>query len=64
MAKKGSILLNLLNLTPQKILGVLSAFEDIDEILVIGDSYRGRFLLPYPKLAQVIINTPLFNKNR
>ena len=32
MAKKGSILLNLLNLTPQKISGVLSAFEDIDEI--------------------------------
>jgi len=33
MAKKGSILLNLLNLTPQKIKGVLSAFKDIDEIL-------------------------------
>ena len=33
MAKKGAILLNLLNLTPQKIVGVLSAFEDIDEIL-------------------------------
>jgi len=33
MAKKGTILLNLLNLTPQKITGVLSAFEDIDQIL-------------------------------
>jgi len=32
MAKKGAILLNLLNLTPQKISSVLSAFEDIDEI--------------------------------
>lgn len=32
MAKKGAILLNLLNLTPQKISNVLSAFEDIDEI--------------------------------
>lgn len=33
MAKKGAILLNLLNLTPQKISNVLSAFEDIDQIL-------------------------------
>ena len=33
MAKKGAILLNLLNLTAQKITGVLSAFEDIDQIL-------------------------------
>ena len=33
MAKKGTILLNLLNLAPQKITGVLSVFEDIDEIL-------------------------------
>ena len=32
MAKKGTILLNLLNLTSQKIRGVLSAFGDIDEI--------------------------------
>jgi len=32
MAKKGTILLNLLNLTSQKIRGVLSAFSDIDEI--------------------------------
>jgi len=32
MAKKGTILLNLLDLSPQKISGVLSAFKDIDEI--------------------------------
>ncbi len=32
MAKKGAILLNLLNLTPQKISNLLSAFEDIDQI--------------------------------
>ena len=32
MAKKGAILLNLLNLTSQKISNVLSAFEDIDQI--------------------------------
>ena len=32
MAKKGTILLNLLNLTPQNISNVLFAFEDIDEI--------------------------------
>jgi len=33
MAKKGAILLNLLNLTPQKISNILSSFEDIDQIL-------------------------------
>ena len=35
MAKKGAILLNLLNLTSQKISNMLSTFEDIDEILKI-----------------------------
>jgi len=35
MAKKGAILLNLLNLTSQKILNILSTFEDIDEILKV-----------------------------
>ena len=32
MAKKGAILLNLLNLTPQKISNILSGFKDVDEI--------------------------------
>jgi len=32
MAKKGAILLNLLNLSPQKISNILSGFNDIDEI--------------------------------
>ena len=35
MAKKGAILLNLLNLTSQKISNMLSTFEDIDEILKV-----------------------------
>ncbi|MCK4912209.1 MAG: DNA-processing protein DprA [Candidatus Omnitrophica bacterium] len=35
MAKKGAVLLNLLNLTSQKIKSVLSAFEDIDQILKV-----------------------------
>lgn len=33
MAKKGAILLNLLNLTSQNISNIVAAFEDIDEIL-------------------------------
>jgi len=33
MAKKGAILLNLLNLSSQKIRGVLATFKDIDQIL-------------------------------
>lgn len=45
MAKKGAILLNLLNLTPQKISSVVSAFEDIDEIFRV-DAKRLREI-PY-----------------
>lgn len=36
MAKKGSILLNLLKLDPKKINNVLSCFEDIDQLLSAG----------------------------
>ncbi|NQT28376.1 MAG: DNA-protecting protein DprA [Candidatus Omnitrophica bacterium] len=45
MAKKGAILLNLLNLTSQKISNILSAFEDIDQIFK-ADSKRLREI-PY-----------------
>ncbi|MFH1518951.1 MAG: DNA-processing protein DprA [Candidatus Omnitrophota bacterium] len=38
MAKKGTILLNLLNLSPGKISGILSCFEDIDWIFKAGVS--------------------------
>ncbi|MCK4519620.1 MAG: DNA-processing protein DprA [Candidatus Omnitrophica bacterium] len=44
MAKKGAILLNLLNLSPQKISNILSDFKDIDEIFKADKSRLGEIL--------------------
>ncbi len=55
MAKKGTILLNLLNLSPGKISGILYHFEDIDRIFKVGVSdFKSIAYLPDKDIERIL----------